>query len=120
MMLEIRKLLHSKLKAIHPRVYFLRAPETAVFPYLVYSFELTNLEYGLNLLTLDVDGWDNAADTTALEAMMDSVHSSFKEANIVSDKLYVHFHTDRRLALTDDDPALNRRTNIYLGRLFER
>jgi len=119
-MIEIRKLLYSRLKAIHPRVYFLRAPETAVFPYLVYSFELTNLEDGLNLLTLDVDGWDNVADTTALETMMDNVHTSFKEANIVTEELYVHFHTDRRLALTDDDPSLNRRTNIYLGRLFER
>lgn len=119
-MLEIRKLLHSQLKAIHPRVYFLKAPKSAVFPYLVYSFELTNLEDGLNLLTLDVDGWDQNPDTIPLETMMDSVHASFKEANIVSDKLYVHFHTDRRLALTDDDPSLNRRTNIYLGRLFER
>ncbi|MCM3665511.1 hypothetical protein M3204_13925 [Mesobacillus subterraneus] len=120
MMLEIRKLLNTRLKAIHPRVYFLRAPETAVFPYLVYSFEITNLEDGLSLLTLDVDGWDNTADTTALETMMENVHSSFKEANIFTEKLFVHFHSDRRLPVVDDDPSLNRRTNIYLGRLFER
>lgn len=119
-MLEIRKLLHSRLKAIHPRVYFLNAPETAQFPYLVYSFEITYLEDDLNLLTLDVDGWDNTADTTALETIMTNVHESFKKATIITDDLMVRFHADRRLPVEDDDPSLNRRTNIYLGRLFER
>lgn len=119
-MIEIRKLIKSKLKAIHPRVYFLRAPKAAVFPYLVYTFEITNLEDGLNMLTLDVDGWDNRTDTNELETIMMNVHASFKEASMITDTLVVHFHSDRRLPVLDDDPALNRRTNIYLGRLFER
>ncbi|WP_226085647.1 hypothetical protein [Mesobacillus sp. S13] len=119
-MLEIRKLLNSRLKSIHPRAYFLKAPETAVFPYLVYSFEITYLEDGLNLLTLDVDGWDNAADTTALETMMNNVHEQFDDDKVITDTHVISFHADRRLAVEDDDPSLNRRTNIYLGRLFER
>lgn len=119
-MIKIRKLLNSQFKTIHPRVYFLRAPEKAIFPYVVYSFEITDLEDGLKLLTLDVDGWDNNPDTTALETMMASVHDNFKEANIFTDELFVRFHSDRKLPVLDDDPSLNRRTNIYLGRLYER
>lgn len=119
-MLEIRKFLNARLKDIHPRVYFLHAPETATFPYVVYSFEITNLEDGVSLLTLDVDGWDNNPDTTMLEMMMMNVHDSFKEAHVLTEKLFVHFHTDRRLPVQDNDPSLHRRTNIYLGRLYER
>lgn len=119
-MIEVRKLLKSRLKGIHPRVHFLRAPENADFPYLVYSFQIANLPDGLNLITLDVNGWDINPDTTGLETLMESVHSSFKDANIITEKLVVHFYSDRQFPVDDDDPTVKRRTNIYIGRLFER
>lgn len=119
-MIEIRKELNARLKSIHPQVYFLRASEKATFPYLVYEFEIIDLEDGLKLLTLDVDGWDNNPDTTALETLMSNVHASFKETTIINESMVVSFHSDRRLPIIDDDASLNRRKYIYLGRLFER
>jgi hypothetical protein len=119
-MIEIRKLINSRLKTVHPRVYFLRATEKATFPYLVYTIEITDIEDDVKLLTLDVDGWDKGTDTTAIETLMESVHNLFKDETIVTDKMVISFHSDRRLAVEDDDQSLNRRKNIYLGRLYER
>jgi hypothetical protein len=119
-MIEIKKLIKSRLKTVLPRVYFLRASDKSTFPYLVYTIEITDLEDDVKLLTLDVDGWDKGTDTTALETLMESVHNIFKKETIITDKMVISFHSDRRLAVEDNDPALNRRKNIYLGRLYER
>jgi hypothetical protein len=121
MMIESRQLVNTRLKAIHPRVYFLRAPDKADFPYVVYDIEITDLEDDVKLLTLDIDGWDDNPDTTTLESLMESVHASFKNLTIITDKLVITFHTDRRLAMAEGDQQnIIRRKNIYLGRLFER
>lgn len=119
-MIEIRKAVYNQLKAVHPRVYFLRAPETAVFPYLVYEMEITDLGDRLKLLTVDVDGWSHDPDTTDLENIMSNTKNRFDRAIIVNEKLVVNFYLDRQLALTDEDPSIHRRKYIYQGRLFER
>jgi hypothetical protein len=119
-MQEIRNVIKSQLKAIHPRVYFLKAPNNAQFPYLVYTIELTDLGDGLRMVTLDVDGWDNQDHTTVLETLMTSVKNALDRNLSINENLFLSFYLDRQLALTDDNPQLNRRTNIFLGRLYER
>jgi hypothetical protein len=119
-MKEVRQAINNNLKSIQPRTYFLQSPPGAPFPRLVYTIEITNLEDELKLVTLDVDGWDNQKDTTALEDLMTSVKNAFNKNLVINDKLFISFYLDRQLALTDDDPQLNRRTNIFLGRLYER
>jgi hypothetical protein len=119
-MKEVRKAINAQLKTIYSRTYFLQAPSSAPFPKLVYTIEITNLEDGLQLISLDVDGWDNQDDTTRLEEIMTSVKNAFNKNIVINDKLFISFYLDRQLALPDDNPQLNRRTNIFLGRLYER
>lgn len=119
-MKEVRKAVQAELKSIHPGVYFLKSSSKAEFPYLVYTIEITDLGDNLSMITLDVDGWDNQRDTTILENLMDSVKNALNKTLIINDKLYTSFYLDRQLALIDDNPALNRRTNIFIGRLYER
>jgi hypothetical protein len=119
-MLELRKAIQSNLKAIHPRLFFLRAPEKSIFPYLVYTIEITNIEDNLQLVTLDVDGWDDNSDTIPLETLMEAVKQTFNKQIIINDKLAMFLDLDRRLTLTDTDPRLNRRKYIFNGRLYER
>ncbi len=119
-MIEVRKAIKSQLKSIHPHVYFLESPSNAKFPYLVYTIELTDLGDGLQMVTLDVDGWDNKDDTTALETLMSNVKSGLNRNIVINESLYMSFYLDRQLALTDENPQLNRRTNIFIGRLYER
>ncbi len=121
-MIELRKALHPRLRAIHPRVYFQQAPDTAQFPYITYSFEMIPDGEGFELVVLDVDGWDMpiSGDTTQLENLMTDVDRAMNKTTLTTDDLVVSFYLDRKLALEDDNPKIIRRKYVYQGRLFER
>ncbi len=120
-MINLRKLLHSCLKSIHPRVYFQMAPDNAPFPYLVYDIVNINDDgEGFQQITLDVDGWDNSADTTALEALMENVNQTLNKKTFVSGNSTVTFYLENKIPLTDDEVTIKRRKYTYQGRLFER
>jgi len=121
-MIELRKALHPRLRAIHPRAYFQRAPDTAQFPYITYSFEMIPDGEGFELVVLDIDGWDmpDDGDTTGLESLMSDVKRSMDKKTLTTDDLVVSFYLDRKLALEDDNPKIIRRKYVYQGRIFER
>jgi hypothetical protein len=119
-MINLRKVIQAHLKIIHPQLYFMQAPESAKFPYLVYQVEITTLGDDLQMVTLDVDGWDNKSDTTELETLMDKIKQSLHKQIMITPKLALFLDLDRRLTLTDTDPRLNRRKYIFNGRLYER
>ena len=118
-MIELRKALLARLKTIHPRVYFERAPSTAVFPYLVFDFQLYPDGEGFELCTLSIDGWDNNPDTTALETLMASARTLDK-ATISNDELVVTFYLENMIPLIDDDETIRRRNYNFAARLFKR
>lgn len=120
-MIELRKIIQMQLKDIHPRVYFQMAPETAAFPYLVYDIvNIYDDGEGHQLVTLDVDGWDDEADTTAIETLMKSVNQTLNKKTFVSGNSTVTFYLENKIPLTDDEPTIKRRKYTYQGRLFER
>jgi hypothetical protein len=119
-MINVRKAIHANLKAVHPQLYFMKASNTATFPYLIYQIEITNIGDDMQMVTLDVDGWDDNNDTTELEVMMDKVKQSLNKQIMITDSLAMFLDLDRRLTLADSDPRLNRRKYIFNGRLYER
>ncbi len=122
-MKNLRKLLHPYLKSIHPRVYFQDAPDDAQFPYLTYDFtQITNDGEEFETVALDVDGWDMPAggDTTALEALMESVNDALNKKTLTAENLAVTFYLDRKIPLRDDNKNIRRRKYIYEARLFGR
>jgi len=120
--IEIRKIINIALKSIHPRVYYRTAPDTAVFPYLVYDLPNSTDDGTLERFVLDVDAWDSTnGDTTIVEILIDSADKSLHRKTItVDDNLAVTFYRENRLTLTDDDPDIKRRKYIYQVRTFER
>ncbi len=123
-MIELRRALHPHLRSIHPRAWFQRAPDTAQFPYLIYSIpSYYDDGEGHQLITLDIDGWDRpeiSGDTTELENLMTAVNAGMNKVTLTTDILVVSFYLENKLALTDDDPRILRRKYIYQGRMFER
>jgi len=120
-MKNLRELLYPQLKAIHPRVYFQVAPETAQFPYLVYDFtQITNDGEEFETVAVDIDGWDipTGGDTTALETLMQSVNNALNKKTLIAEGLAVTFYLDRKIPLVDDNPDIKRRKYIYDARLF--
>lgn len=120
-MIELRISLISFLKTLYPRVYFQQAPENAVFPYLV--FDIPNIfddGEGQEIATVDVDAWDVATDTTALEVLMTSVNAELNKMVLTSGNMTAAFYLDTKIPLTDDDPRIKRRKYIYQAKLFRR
>ena len=120
--IEIREIINTALKSIHPRVYYRSAPDTAVFPYLVYDLPNSTDDGTLEQFVLDVDAWDSTnGNTTILETLIDSADKSLHRKTItVDDNLAVTFYRENRLTLTDDDPNIKRRKYTYEVRTFER
>ncbi len=131
---ELRKLINTTLRTVHPRVYYQRAPETATYPYLVYDLPDSIDSSPVEQFNLEVDGWDkpSSGDTTALETLMDSVDQTLNgRYGVVSDSGVYAFlsptqvtgvtrilfgfacYRTRRLSLTDDDPLIHRRKYTY-------
>ncbi len=122
-MKNLRELLKPYLKAIHPRVFFQIAPDGAQFPYLVYDFtQILNDGEGFETAAVDIDGWDMPAggDTTALETLMQTVNEALNKKTLTAEGLAATFYLDRKIPLTDDNPAIKRRKYIYQARSFGR
>lgn len=137
--LEVRRTIQDALKAVHPRVWFERAPDDAPFPYLVFHLEAIT-DPSLERFLLDVDGWDAPADgsTVALEELMERVDQALHKRVIClqpsggfvspfqfvpsddRDSLAFAIYRDRRLWPEDDDPRIRRRMYSYEVRTFER
>ena len=120
-MLDLRKAILAKLKTIHPRVYFQSAPELASFPYIV--FDIPNIYddgEGTETATVDVDAWDNSADTTALEMLIASVNAGLNKSTLASGNLTATFYLDTKIPLIDDDQTIHRRKYIYQAKIYKR
>jgi len=120
--IEIREIIQTALKSVHPRVYYRSAPDNKPFPYLVYDLPNSNDDGTLEQFVLDVDAWDSTnGDTTGLETLIDNADKSLHRKTItVDDNLAITFYRESRLTLTDDDPNIKRRKYIYQIRTFER
>lgn len=112
---ELRKLINTTLRTVHPRVYYQRAPETATYPYLVYDLPDSIDDRPIEQFNLEVDGWDkpSGGDTTALETLMDSVDRALNNKRGIFSEFGVTIFRARRLPLTDDDPLIHRRKYAY-------
>jgi hypothetical protein len=119
--MELRKVIITALKTIHPRVYYQAAKEDAIFPYFVYDLPNSVDDGSLEQFVLDIDVWGDSLDTTEIETLIDRADKSLHRKTItVNNDLSMSFYRDNRLALTDDDPRLRRRKYIYRVRTFER
>lgn len=122
-MIEFRKLMQAKLASLHPRVYYQVAPEAATFPYLIYDMPTNNNlgEWG-SVITVDVDGWDIPADgdTTALEALIDTVRVGLNKATLVNNSIGAVVYFDDRMSVQDEDKRIKRIKLTFVAKLFER
>ena len=120
-MIELRTIIQGQLKSVHPRVTYQGSHEKLAFPYLVYDIVNINDDgEGFQQVTLDVDGWDNDEDTTALETLMKSVNQALNRKTFVRGNITVTFYLESEMPLADDETTIERREYTYQGSLFER
>ena len=116
---RIRPALHGILTAIHPQVYFLRAPKDAEFPYLVYDLPNSFWDAEQEIWSLDVDVWDIAEDTTVLEGLARQVSDTLHRLRYMDADIVFKVYRINRLALDDDDDRIRRRKVMFELRAFD-
>lgn len=116
--IELRKIVLTRLKTIHPRVFFMDAPDNAQYPYLIYNLPNSVDDGALENYVLDVDGWDSQEDTTALETLMSQADHALHRETVIVDGLSVTFYRENRLTLTDDNKKIRRRKYVYQARVY--
>lgn len=117
---ELLKAIKSKLKTIHPRIYFQGADPEAGYPYLVYDCQVHDDGEGTQFVNLDIDGWDKSQYTSVLNSLMENVNNGINKQVISTDKISVVFYLEDKLSIKDDLPKFKRRKYIYVGKLFKR
>ena len=127
-MINIQAYIQAYLESKHTRVYFEEPPKKPTYPYVVYDLPNSVDDGSLENFVLDVDGWDDNQDTTALETIMAAIDGDGKKLNpsglhrktiIIPDVLSITFYRENRLALRDEDPSIRRRKIIYQARTYE-
>lgn len=119
-MIEIRKVISTYLKTLHPRVYFQQATSEAIYPYIVYNIPTIYCDgEGGEIVTLDIDGWDSndTGDTTVIENLMLTINTLDKKV-LATDNVSVVFYLENKLALTDTDKTIKRRKYTFSGRVM--
>lgn len=119
-MIKLRTELSKILKEIHSRVYYEKAPSTAIFPYLVYDLPQSYFEDDLEVFNLDIDIWDNNTDTTEIETLAQSIWNGLDRLHHIGKNMQFSIYRQNRLTVGDDDPRIRRRTLIFSLRYYDR
>lgn len=119
-MIDLRTALHQLLKQYHSQVYFMQAPDTATFPYVVYDLPNSFTDEQQEIFNLDIDIWDHSTDTKALETLTNQLWKGLDGHRHIDSKLQFSLYRENRLTLTDDDSSIKRRKLIFQLRYFDR
>lgn len=119
-MIKLRTELNKLLKEIHPRVYFMKASDTASFPYIVYDLPQSYSDDDLEVFNLDIDIWDNNADTTEIEVLTDQIWKALDRLYLINGDMQISIYRQSRHTLDDDDPRIRRRTLMFNVRYYDR
>lgn len=123
----LRAALQDLLLTACPRVYYQRAAPDAEYPRLVFDLPNSFDDGQFEVYRLEVDGWDDTADTAALEALMAAVDGDGDHAaptglhrRVLSvGDLTATIYRESRLSLVDDDERLRRRQYVYTVKVYK-
>lgn len=119
-MIELRKKITAKLRAIHPRVYFQDAPDSAQTPYIVYDLPNSYTNEEQEIVALDVNVWDIGVDTTAIETITSAVWNHLHKYRYIDGDIQFSIYRSNRLPPIDEDRNILRRMMIFEVRYFDR
>lgn len=123
---DLRKAIDALLVSLHPRSFYQMARGNQVKPYV--TWDLTSTDDGdMEVYMLEVDGWADAADNTALEAMMEAIDGDgdltaptglHRRVLTIAGNPVGTIYRESRQPVPDDTDQIQRRRNTYQIRLI--
>jgi len=119
-LIDLLTAIHSKLVNVTTKAYLEKAPSNTAFPYITYKLPSSDNpdESNLENFIIEIDIWDNKADTTALETLTTNIDNEFERTNTTQNNTYVHFFRVSRLMIPDPDEKIRRRQLRYLAKTY--
>lgn len=103
------------------RVHYQTAPGNTPMPYLIYNFlpSFTNEEQ--EVIPLDIDIWDNHADTTEIETLASELWKDFRKYRHFDEDMQFVIHRESRMPELDEaELGIRRRKLTFQLRYFDR
>lgn len=116
----LRKLIQAQLSLTPGSVYHRRAPQSARYPYKVYSLRGVSFMDARDDFILDIDIWNNAEDQTVAEDIADQIEHQLDRANLPQDAIFPTFFRDARQNLDDPDKSLQHIELTFQVQLYEK
>ena len=116
---QLRELIKAELLLILPRVFFNRVPDSAVFPFITFSFTTSFMNGEVEIVPIDVDVWDRTCDTTILEGIASDISGSLHRNHMLGDGITVSIYREGRSSPDDDDPQIKRRRISFQARCLD-
>lgn len=124
---ELRAAIQAVLDGLHPRVFYQAARGNPEFPYLVWDLTRAFDDGNTEVYLLEVDGWDQAKDTTALEDLMETVDGDgdlvapsglHRRVLNVPGQVAATIYRESRQSIPDEDDRIRRRRYTYEVRVI--
>ena len=120
--IELRKIIKSILSETNRDVFFERADKNSIYPYIVYSIESINFNFGEREdVILSVNIWDKNESSSRIEVLTDEIEKKFMFNNKPTEKILPTFYLESRNVIPDEDELIKRRElriliqNYYIG-----
>ena len=121
--LKLRADIQTFLKTLCDRVYYERATDTSVYPYVVFNLvDSREFEGNREDIDLEIDVWSNVQDDTVLETLVGNIDGDGDVQNptglhrklfYTADEISAKCYRDRRLSIIDEDVRIKRRQLKY-------
>ena len=121
--LALRTVVVEQLTAVMPtgsKVYYQTAQKDHPQIYAVYLLDQMMLEDDRYAYELEINVMDYGTDTSTLEDLADSIQAAFDKLVVLTSDIGVHFYTDRRNTVEEEDRNILRRRLTFSTYLYER
>lgn len=106
---DLKKLIKEQLDTLQGVTYYRRAPETAAFPYKVFSLQKVDTRTDArDDIDLCVDIWDKGLSPARVELIGDQVESLLDNVNLPQDTILPTIYRESRYTVDDADPTIQR------------
>lgn len=109
----LRTELQRLFKTLTPNVYYEEAPDTAVYPYLVYELSEVLFNHGKTTYQLEVNILDYGNSSLAVEILADSVQDALNKYYFINVEIQFITYKGLRQTIKEEDKQIIRRRLLF-------